>query len=77
MIRLGRVPRGLILAAAMAAICCGAQVRHFTGQDVAPVFEGWERNADGSFNMVFGYTWIMHGNATRRTGMVSGGAGAD
>ncbi len=22
-------------------------------------------------------TWIMHGNATRRTGMVSGGAGAD
>ncbi len=55
MIRLGRVPRGLILAAAMAAICCGAQVRHFTGQDVAPVFEGWERNADGSFNMVFGY----------------------
>ncbi len=23
------------------------------------------------------YTWIMHGNATRRTGMVSGGAGAD
>jgi hypothetical protein len=22
---------------------------------VVPVFEGWERNADGSFNMVFGY----------------------
>ena len=32
-----------------------AQVRYATGQDVVPVFEGWERNADGSFNMVFGY----------------------
>ena len=26
-----------------------------TGQDVAPVFEGWEQNADGTFNLVFGY----------------------
>jgi hypothetical protein len=25
------------------------------GQDVVPVFEGWEPNADGTFNMVFGY----------------------
>ncbi len=33
----------------------GAQVRYESGQDVAPVFEGWERNADGTFNMVFGY----------------------
>ena len=24
------------------------------GQNIAPVFEGWEENADGSFNMVFG-----------------------
>lgn len=32
-----------------------AQIRYATGQDVVPVFEGWERNADGSFNMVFGY----------------------
>jgi hypothetical protein len=32
-----------------------AQIRYAAGQDVAPVFEGWERNADGSFNMVFGY----------------------
>jgi hypothetical protein len=31
------------------------QVRHATGQNVVPVFEGWERNADGSFTMVFGY----------------------
>jgi len=32
-----------------------AQVRYAVGQNVAPVFEGWERNADGSFNFVFGY----------------------
>ena len=26
-----------------------------TGQDVVPVYEGWEQNQDGSFNVVFGY----------------------
>jgi hypothetical protein len=26
-----------------------------SGQGVVPVYEGWERVADGSFNMVFGY----------------------
>ena len=26
-----------------------------SGQTVAPAFEGWERNGDGSANMVFGY----------------------
>jgi hypothetical protein len=31
------------------------QVRYARGQNVAPVFEGWEKNADGTFNMVFGY----------------------
>ena len=51
---------------ALLAIACGAalpliapsaiaQVRYAIGQNVVPVFEGWERNADGSFNMVFGY----------------------
>src|SRR5690242_1420672 len=32
-----------------------AQTKYATGQDVSPVFEGWEKNPDGSFNMVFGY----------------------
>lgn len=32
-----------------------AQIRYASGQNVVPVFEGWERNPDGSFNMVFGY----------------------
>ena len=26
-----------------------------TGQDVVPVFEGWEQNGDGTFDLVFGY----------------------
>ncbi len=25
------------------------------GQNVSPAFEGWEKNDDGSFNMMFGY----------------------
>jgi len=32
-----------------------AQERWSRGQNIQPVFEGWERNDDGSFNMVFGY----------------------
>jgi hypothetical protein len=31
------------------------QIPYGSGQSVAPVYEGWERNADGSFNLVFGY----------------------
>jgi len=31
------------------------QIRYDSGQNVVPVYEGWERNPDGSFNMVFGY----------------------
>src|SRR6266849_6092081 len=30
-------------------------VRFNSGQDIVPIFEGWERVPDGSFNMVFGY----------------------
>ena len=31
------------------------QTKFATGQDVQPVFEGWLRNGDGTFTMVFGY----------------------
>ena len=41
--------------ACVAVASARAQVRYAVGQNVAPVFEGWERNADGSFNFVFGY----------------------
>jgi hypothetical protein len=30
-------------------------LRHWSGQGVAPVYEGFDTNADGSFNMWFGY----------------------
>jgi hypothetical protein len=47
----------LMIVLAVSAIQQGrAQtIRHDSGQDVAPAFEGWEKNADGSFNFVFGY----------------------
>jgi len=31
------------------------QTKFVSGQDVQPYFEGWIRNTDGSFDMVFGY----------------------
>ena len=32
-----------------------SQTRFARGQDVVPVYEGWLRNADGTFTFVFGY----------------------
>ena len=32
-----------------------AQLSYQVGQNVSPAYEGWERNEDGSFNLVFGY----------------------
>ena len=50
---------GAACLAALLAVSAGApaaaQERWNRGQNVQPVFEGWERNADGSFTMVFGY----------------------
>ena len=31
------------------------QTQFSRGQDVVPSFDGWLRNADGTFTMVFGY----------------------
>ena len=31
------------------------QLRHWTGQNISPVYEGFDTNPDGSFNMWFGY----------------------
>ncbi len=46
----------LIVAAVSAAFRgTSAQVSLPTGQNIAPVYEGWEQNPDGSFNLVFGY----------------------
>ena len=49
----------VICVAVLVAVSLGspafAQERWSRGQNVQPVFEGWERNDDGSFDMVFGY----------------------
>jgi hypothetical protein len=52
--------RSLILAAILGSLALPAgsqlvQLRHWSGQAVAPVFEGYDANPDGSFNMWFGY----------------------
>src|SRR5688572_21172815 len=44
----------LVVFVSVAAVA-GAQLDYWSGQSVAPVFEGWEPNPDGSFNFVFGY----------------------
>ena len=31
------------------------QTKFTSGQDVVPYFEGWIRNTDGTFDLVFGY----------------------
>ena len=45
----------VLVLTAVAAGTAHAQVAYPSGQSVVPVYEGWERNADGSFNLVFGY----------------------
>jgi hypothetical protein len=48
-----------LLTVALVAITMGtpasAQIQYASGQNVAPVFEGWEHNPDGTYSMVFGY----------------------
>jgi hypothetical protein len=44
-----------ILAAQPPAPTYIPQTRFSSGQDVQPTYEGWLRNADGTFTMVFGY----------------------
>ena len=56
-----RAPRkwaaGITVALVVAATGLGtsAQVSYPSGQSVVPVYEGWEQNPDGSFNLLFGY----------------------
>ena len=53
------VKRLLLVAAApviivLAGQWIGAQT-YSSGQNISPAFEGWEKNPDGSFNLLFGY----------------------
>jgi hypothetical protein len=49
--------RALVAIAAIVGAAAGAiaQESFSSGQNIAPVYEGWEQNADGSFTLVFGY----------------------
>ena len=49
--------RALVAATALtcAAAIAFAQESYSSGQNIAPVYEGWEQNGDGSFTLVFGY----------------------
>lgn len=44
-----------VLAIVAMMVLGGAAQQPTRGLNIAPVYEGWERNADGSFNLVFGY----------------------
>src|SRR5687767_253302 len=50
---------GILLIAVLIAPSLGAQLpftsQKSSGQSVTPAYEGWYRNADGSFTMSFGY----------------------
>ena len=52
-------PRWVLLLALLLFLTAlqdsSAQQSFATGQNIAPAYEGWERNADGSFSLVFGY----------------------
>ena len=45
----------VLLAVSVAVGHAQIQLKYDSGQNVAPVYEGWTRNADGTFDMVFGY----------------------
>lgn len=47
--------RFVAFAFLLAALSANAQVKYARGQNVAPIFEGWEHNADGTYSLVFGY----------------------
>jgi len=50
------------MAAGCGVFSLSAQERFSQGQNVAPVFEGWVKKADGSFDFYFGYlnrNWVQ------------------
>ena len=51
-----RVLAGLFVVSFLTAtLAAGAQARFARGQDVSPTYDGWDRNADGSYTLHFGY----------------------
>lgn len=52
---LWRASLAALIATAAVTLVRAQQLQYLSGQSVAPFFEGWEQNADGSFDLVFGY----------------------
>lgn len=53
-----RGPTQVALAVVLVALACqgmSAQRSFRSGLNVSPAYEGWEKNPDGSFTMIFGY----------------------
>jgi hypothetical protein len=50
-----RIALTLLLAAAAHAGAAAQQPTRSSGQTVTPVFEGWYKNADGTYSLSFGY----------------------
>ena len=50
-----RIAVGVVLALSIVTVDGQAQQAFARGQNIAPAYEGWERNEDGSFSLVFGY----------------------
>jgi len=62
-LRIGlRIAAAILAAAPLLAQSQSTElhVRFNSGQAIVPVYEGWERVPDGSFNMVFGYLSRNH-----------------
>ena len=49
------VVAGVLAFAVILTLAAHAQIRYSSGLNAAPVFEGWQKNSDGSISMVFGY----------------------
>src|SRR5262249_35614086 len=50
----------VLLSSLLACVLCASvstqtPFPYLRGQNVVPVYEGWERNDDGSYTMIFGY----------------------
>jgi len=53
-----RVAPALVIAAACAAAAApeaGGQIQYLRGQNIAPSFDGWMPNPDGTIELLFGY----------------------
>jgi hypothetical protein len=49
------VAAALVAGVGVVSFAQAPKIRYLSGQNIQPVFEGWEAQKDGSFDLVFGY----------------------